>query len=209
MKRMNSLFNPPSRKPLIPAAIVLASLIISPIIRAEVVEDFESNPNVIVEANSHDETRNEVTTDPAKAENHVMKISWSPHGGTHVAGSLSAPGPILISEPGTYEITAKVNFEQCGPEVTKMALRVVDSGNETFQFSAPVSSSGEPGWTEVKWTINTSQPDTGGVTSWGDQVNNEIDLPVKFFGFAVDLKDWKTPGGTLSFDDVTVTKISD
>ena len=110
----------------------------------------------------------------------------------------------------TYEITAKVNFEQCGPEVTRMALRLVDSGNETFQFSAPVADkSGEPGWSEVKWTINTAQPDTGGVASWGEQVNNEIDLPVKFFGFAVDLKDWKTPGGFLLFDDITVIQVSD
>lgn len=175
----------------------------------EVAEDFASDPTVMVEPKSHEETRNEIAEDPGKSGNRVMKISWAPHSGTHVAGSLESPGAIVINSPGIYEITAKVNFEQCGPEVTSMALRVVDSGNETFQFSAPVDKAGEPGWSEMKWTLNTNDPEAGGVASWGDRVDHILDFPVKFYGFAVNLKDWKTDGGTLLFDDISVTKISD
>lgn len=191
------------------ATLALTALGFQGHLRAEVAEDFESSPVVIVEPNSHAETTSEIVEDPGKPGNHVWKISWNPHSGTHVAGSLSVPGVALLRDSGKYEITARVNLEQCPLEVTSMALRVVDSGNETFQYSAPVEKHGEPGWTEMKWTINTAEPITGTVKSWGDRVDGVMDFPVKFYGFAVDLKNWKTQGGTLLFDDISVTKISD
>jgi hypothetical protein len=126
-----------------------------------------------------------------------------------VAGSLSTPGAIIAQEPGVYEITAKVNFEQCGVEVTRMAIRLVDANNETFQYSAPVEKNGEPGWTEMKWIFNTKEPLPGTSKSWGQKVDGAVDFPIKFYGFAVDLKNWKTSGGTLLFDDLSVNKISD
>ncbi len=209
MKRMLSNNRPGIRSFLPLTAIALVSLTGFHLQAAEIQEDFESDPAVIVEAKSHEETRNEIVEDPAKPGNRVMKFSWVAHGGTHVAGSLSAPGPILVDGPGVYEITAKVNFEQCGPEITKMALRIVDANNETFQLSAPVDKAGEPGWSEVRWVLNTNDPETDGIASWGERVDHVIDFPAKFYGFAVDLKDWKTEGGQLLFDDISVTKISD
>jgi len=176
---------------------------------AEVIEDFESSPAAIVEPNSHEETQCEVVVDPAKSDNRVLKLSWSPHSGTHVAGSLSAPGPAVAQDSGTYEIMAKVNLEQCGLEVTRMAIRLVDANNETFQFSAPVEKNGEPGWTEMKWTLRSNQPLEGSQKSWGQKVDGVVDFPIKFYGFAVDLKNWKTNGGVLLFDDISVNKISD
>lgn len=176
---------------------------------AEVMEDFESSPAVMVENNSHEETQAAIVEDPAKPDSRAMKLSWKAHSGTHVAGSLATPGVALIQEPGVYEITAKVNLEQCPLEMKSLALRVVDGGNETFQYSAPIEKAGEPGWTEMKWTINTNEPLPGQSKSWGDRVDGAMDFPVRFFGFAAGLPDWKTEGGAFLFDDIAVTKISD
>jgi hypothetical protein len=195
---------------LVPALSAAALLAAGRTMCAEVVEDFESEPKTIVEPNSNEQTQCEVITDAAQGGNRVMKFSWEKHQGTHVAGSLAAPGAVIASEPGVYEVTVKVNFEQCGPEVTRLAMRLVDAGNETFQFAAPVENkSGEPGWVEMKWIINTKEPLTGGIKSWGQEVNGVVDFPIKFYGFAVDLNGWKTEGGSLLFDDLSVTKISD
>ena len=177
--------------------------------KAEVAENFESSPAVTVEGNSHEETRCEVSEEPGKADNHVLKLSWNAHSGTHVAGSLTAPGAVLFQDTGQYEITARVNLEQCPLEAANVAIRVVDAGNETFQYSTPIEKHGEPGWTELKWVVNTDQPVSGTVKSWGDRVDEVMDFPVKFFGFAVDLKDWKTNGGTILFDDISVKKVSE
>jgi hypothetical protein len=90
-----------------------------------------------------------------------------------------------------------------------MALRVVDARNEAFQYSVPIEKAGEPGWTEMKWTINTNDPLPGASKSWGDRVDGVMDFPVKFYGFAMGLKNRKTEGGTLLFDEISVTRISD
>jgi hypothetical protein len=178
-------------------------------VAAEVMEDFESSPAVMVENNSHEETQAAIVEDPAKPDSRAMKLSWKAHSGTHVAASLTVPGVALIQEPGVYEITAKVNLEQCPLEMKSIALRVVDGGNETFQYSAPIEKAGEPGWTEMKWTVNTNEPLPEQSKSWGERVDGAMDFPVRFFGFAAGLPDWKTEGGAFLFDDIAVTKISD
>jgi hypothetical protein len=189
------------------AALGLALSLLSA--RAEVAENFEAAPAVTVEGNSHEETRCEVSEEPGKADNRALKLSWNAHSGTHVAGSLTVPGAVLFQDSGKYEITARVNLEQCPLEAQNLAIRVVDAGNETFQYSASIEKQGEPGWTEMKWIVNTNEPVSGTVKSWGDRVDEVMDFPVKFFGFAVDLKDWKTNGGTILFDDISVKKISE
>lgn len=196
-------------KGLICHVFLTAVLMSGAVAQAEVVENFESNPNVKVENKSHEGTQTAIVEAPDRSDNRVMKISWDAHSGTHVAASLSSPGQILFNEPGVYEVTAKVNLEQCPPEVTGLAIRVVDAGNETFQFATPIEVHGEPGWTELKWTVNTNEPVTEKSKSWGDNVNNVMDFPVKFFGFGFGLKDWKTDGGVLLIDDLAVTRISD
>lgn len=188
---------------------LVATVLVSARAGAEVAEDFETSPAVVVEGNSHEETRCEVSEEPGKADNRVLKLSWKAHAGTHVAGSLTAPGAVLFQDTGKYEVTARVNLEQCPSEAINLAIRVVDAGNETFQYSAPIEKHGEPGWTEVKWVVNTDEPVSGTVKSWGDRVDEVMDFPVKFFGFAVDLKDWKTNGGTILFDDISVKKLSE
>jgi len=176
---------------------------------SEVLEDFESEPQAKVENNSDSETRCAVSEDPGKAGNHVLKLSWAAHSGTHVAGSLSVPGAVVFREPGIYEVAVNVNLEQCPPDVRRMALRVVDARNEAFQYSVPVEHGGEPGWTVIKWTINTNDPLPGAVKSWGKEVDGTMDFPVRFYGFAMSLKDRKTTGGTVLFDEISVTRVSD
>lgn len=197
----------PLRRPFAATALCLTLSLLSA--RAEVVEDFESSPAVTVEGNSHEETRCEIAEEPGKADNRVFRLSWNAHSGTHVAGSLTAPGAVLFQDTGKYEITARVNLEQCPLEALNVAIRVVDAGNETFQYSAPIEKHGEPGWTEMKWVVNTNEPVSGTVKSWGERVDGVMDFPVKFYGFAVDLKDWKTDGGTILFDEISVKKISE
>jgi hypothetical protein len=175
----------------------------------ELPEDFESGPAVAVEGNAVEETKCEIVEDAAKAGNHVMKLSWEAHSGSHVAANLATPGAILFREPGIYEITAKVNVEQCPPEIQALAIRVVDSGNETFQYTTPIVNAGEPGWTELKWRVDTNAPLPDGSKSWGERVDGAMDFPVRFLGFGAGLKDWKTDGGTLLFDDISATRVSD
>jgi hypothetical protein len=102
-----------------------------------------------------------------------------------------------------------VNLEQVGDECDGLALRFLDSGNETFQVRAPFENRGEPGWQEISWVVDTNNFDFAGTPSWGDQANSVIDLPVRLLGFATGFRDWKTKGGTLLIDDVAVTKLSD
>lgn len=195
----------------IPLLFVAAAILLfsgSPM-RAGALEDFESAPPTIAEPNSDDATKCEVVVDPAKAGNHVLQLSWAPHTGSHVGGNLATPRAELIEEMGKFEISARVNLEGCPNEVTELVIRVVDSGNETFQYSASLEQQGEPGWTEVTWPVDTNEPIVGAVKSWGDRIDEVLDFPVRFYGFALNLQDGQTGGGTVQFDEISVKKVAD
>ncbi len=186
---------------------VLVIAIVSGILVAqgEILEDMESDSGVGVPANSQGGTASEIVADPGKPGNRALKLSWSAHSGSHAAMTFQTPA-IIAEEAGEYTISARVNLEQSGLECSRLALRVVDKGNETFQLRASLEKQGEPGWVVVKWIFDTQKPDTDGVPSWGMQVNGTVDFPVRLLGFAVDFKKGTTDGGSLLIDDISVSK---
>ncbi len=179
-------------------------------LRAQVVEDFESSLQTMVEPGCNETAQCIIADDPAGNGNHALKLSWEKHQGSHVGGNLTTPGVTVADAPGVYEVSAKVNFEQCGPEVAVLAIRLVDANNETFQYIAPAEGkSGEPGWIEIKWRFDTNKPVSETLKSWGDNANEAVDFPLKFLGFAVPFNGGSTGGGAVFFDDLSVTKIPD
>ncbi|PTX96030.1 hypothetical protein DB345_09515 [Spartobacteria bacterium LR76] len=176
----------------------------------QVVEDFESSLQTMTEPGCNETAQCLIAEDRAANGNHALKLSWDKHQGSHVGGNLASPGVTIADAPGVYEIAARVNFEQCGSEIGPMAIRLVDANNETFQYLANVEGkSGEPGWTEIKWSFDTNKPVSETVKSWGENANETVDFPIKFLGFAVPFHGGKTEGGALLFDDLSVTKVSD
>ncbi len=179
-------------------------------LRGQVVEDFESNLQTMVEPGCNETTQCVIAEDPAATGNHALKLAWDKHQGSHVGGNLAAPGVVIADGPGVYEISAKVNCEQCGPDIGILAIRLVDANNETFQYLSSIEGKGgEPGWTEVKWKVDTNKPVSETLKSWGDNANEVVDFPLKFLGFAAPFNGGKTEGGALFFDDLSVTKISE
>jgi hypothetical protein len=175
---------------------------------AEVKEDFEVSRDVQRESAEQENLTCALVEEPGKAENHVFKMEWTAHGGTHVGANLVGTGPVLIEEAGKYKITARVNLEQVDSECNALALRILDgTGNETFQIYAPLENLGEPGWQEMSWEVDTEHFDTEKTPSWGQQVNGVVDMPARLLGFAIGFRDWKTKGGTILIDDISVTKI--
>lgn len=194
---------------LVLAATTSLFLLGSPPARAaDKVEEFETELTLDVEPNSHEETKIAIVEDPSAPGNHVLKLSWVGHRGSHVAGNIKGNNVKLIEEPGSYKVTARVNFEECETDVQSLSLRVFDSQHETFQFTVPVEHAGEPGWHEIAWIISTDSPDTGGVVSWGEHVNKVCDLPLRFLGFAAAFKGHETKGGAILFDDIAIERIN-
>ena len=179
---------------------------LQPLAVAATVEDYEESPGVMVEPNLHEGTSVAIVPDPSDPKNKVFKLSWAAHSGTHVAANLTASGGVVADAPGVYKIKARVSFEQCGPEVLYLSIRLVDSRNETYQLTVPVTQAGEPGWQTVQWTLDTNNPDTGGVKPWGSEVNEQIDFPIRFYGFAASFDEYQTSGGQLLIDDITVAQ---
>lgn len=178
-------------------------------VSAETVIDFESSPKAAVESNSHADSHCEVVADPAESGNLVLKLSWKDVSGSQVAGRLSEPGGILFQNSGVYEITARINLEQCPPELKSLGLRLVDGGQETYQYTALITTPGEPGWTEMRWIVNTDAPLPANSASWGLRVDGVMDFPVRFLGFGIGSKNWSSDGGALFIDDISAKKISD
>lgn len=188
---------------------LLASAFAAATLHAGVVETFDAVGSVTKESPDRDYPECTVAPDPADANNNVLKIEWPNHQGSHIGANITDKRPVLLEEPGKYKITARVNLEQVQDECDGLALRILDSGNETFQVRAPFERRGEPGWQEISWVVDTNNFDFAGTTSWGEQVNGVIDLPVRLLGFATAFRESKTNGGTLFIDDVAVTKLSD
>ena len=174
---------------------------------AQVMENFEGLPVFSVEGTCNEVVIQSVK-DPAKADNSVLQLRWPANRASHIAGQYQKPGVVLAEAPGNYEITAKINAEKVGEECANLALRIVDAQNETFQLRVPLEKNGEPGWTKVTWELDTVNPNTHGVASWGGLSNGKIDLPVRLLGFAINFKDSNTSGGALLLDDICVTKSS-
>jgi len=191
------------------AVLAGAGLFAAATVSAETVIDFESSPEVAVDINSHADSHCEVVADPADSGNLVLRLSWKDVSGSHVAGRLSKPGEALIRSSGVYEITAKINLEQCPHELKSLGLRLVDGGQETFQYTAPITAPGEPGWTEIRWIVNTDAPLAAHSASWGLRVDGVMDFPVRFLGFGIGNKNWNSDGGALFIDDISAKKISD
>lgn len=175
---------------------------------ADKLEEFETELNLDVEPNSHEETKIAIVEDPSAPGNHVLKLSWVGHRGSHVAGNIKGNNVKMIEESGSYKVTARVNFEECGSEVQSLSLRAYDSQHETFQFTVPVEHANEPGWHEVAWIIPTESLAASGVSSWGDHVDKAIDFPLRFLGFAAAFKGHETKGGSLLFDDIAIERIN-
>lgn len=182
--------------------------------RGGVVENFESNPGVEKEGNSREETVCDIEEDPGTPGNHVFKLTWQAHTGSHVAGAVLSPEAVLAEAPGKVKITARVSQEQLGPECKKgLALRVVDRNKEVFQLPAPLANVGEPGWTELVWILDTVNPQSGPTPqsgqSWGATTDGVVDVPVKFLGFAIGFKGEQTNGGTLLVDEIAISDSTD
>lgn len=194
----------------IPLTVAMAMLLIAPASHGKEVENFDSIPNVQKESNELEALECSIAEDPGKAGNKVFKMNWQPHKGTHVGANLMNPRPILFELQGKYKITARVNLEQVGPECKQLALRMVDkTGNETFQVGAALTNPGEPGWQEISWEVDTEHFDFKKNRSWGNKADQVFDMPVRLLGFAIGFKDWKTPGGAILIDDISVVEMKD
>lgn len=175
---------------------------------AEVKEDFNNLGDLRASGTTDDaNVESEVIVDPSDNTNKVLMLGWSQHKGSHVTTHLTRKGATLIDIPGTYTITAKVNLEECGASCKGLALRLVDSNGEIFQFSHTVTKDERFGWQTISWTVDTQNPNAEDVSSWGGKEDgkNHIDLPLYYRGFAVSFEKWTTDGGAIYIDDITVT----
>lgn len=173
--------------------------------RAREVENFDSVPDVRNESNDQESLECSIVEEPGNPENKVLKLNWQAHKGTHAGVNLVKRLPILFETPGKYKITARVNLEQVGPECRQLALRMQDkSGSETFQIGALLDRRGEPGWQEITWEVDTEHFDFKKNPSWGSKTDQIFDMPVRLLGFAIGFKDWKTTGGMILIDTISV-----
>lgn len=177
----------------------------SPLHSADTAVDFENMPTVQKESEKMETLTCAIVEDPSNpGSNKVLSLKWEAWNGTHIGVNLTANRPILFDKPGKYQITAKVNLEQVGSECQNLALRAIDKTGEVFQISAKFATPGEPGWQEIKWELDTENFDFKKCPSWGNNKNQVFDMPVRLLGFGIAFKDWKTPGGVLLIDDITV-----
>lgn len=174
---------------------------------SEVVVNFADRPAVFTEQRTNG-IRTEIGDAPGARGGRVFKLIWSAHEGKFVAGHLESPGPLLISKPGRYRITARVCVEQLGKEASRLSLRLYDRGRETHQYTGQITP-GEPGWVEVSWTVDTENPAENATKPWGGDQNQELDLPVRLRGFALSFAKGKTQGGEFWADEVRVNPLGD
>ena len=98
-----------------------------------------------------------------------------------------------------FKGTIRVSVHSPGTDqVERISLRCIDTDRETFQWRRQVDLR-RRGWHDIAFTVDGNNADG----SWGTNKNDQVDLPIRFQGFAVSLAHLDPPSaGRLYIDDI-------
>ncbi|WP_337747959.1 hypothetical protein [Victivallis vadensis] len=106
-----------------------------------------------------------------------VAVTWNPQESKYI--SLSFPEKRKLPEFTRLSVTARFRVPADTP-VRKVSLRLLDSGNENFQFSRPAVV--RDGLIETVWEIPAGSQPHG----WGGDGNKMLDQPARVYGFSID-----------------------
>ncbi len=122
-------------------------------------------------------------------------VAQAPPGRTKVGAALSWDGTKnsyleyhlknaqKLSDFSKAQFTLSTYLPAKAP-VRSFGLRLVDAGNEVFQFTVPVQVPPDGGQVDVRFEVDPGN--LSNASSWGGNNNKRIDFPVSLYGFASD-----------------------
>ena len=165
----------------------------------EVVEDFEGAPAWSVYKG--EERGGSVTIAPAPGTSgRALRLDFRANRADFLEPIAADPKVIrTFAEKREGMVSVRV-YTEVGCPASGIALRLVDSQGEVFQWSAPLTPAG--GWQDITFQVS---PQTVNGASWGDRKNGIMDLPMRFLGFAVTLDKTIPVAGSVYLADVRAT----
>lgn len=131
----------------------------------------------------------------------ALRIDFNCSECTHCEFVFAPKNQVLLKDPVRKIVVKADVFLQEDNKAARLCLRLMDSGNEVFQYRKDLPS-GTKGWTTVTYEITTegTQPE-----SWGDAKNRQLDWPVKILGFSVGGFDKNPEGvGFIGLGKITI-----
>lgn len=156
-------------------------------LRAQVLEDFQQGHKWKVIGGTKLEGSCKVVDSPQR-QGKCLEVNWSVPRDKYFELFIASERPIIEGfDTSSNPNHGTVSFDVYSPgtdELHRMAVRLIDSDGEVFQWSTPVEMLKKEGWHTV--SINIA-PDNF-VTSWGGKVENKgkIDSPVRLVSLTYD-----------------------
>lgn len=115
--------------------------------------------------------------------------------------------PIALSEFSKKHTNALLEVWVYGDEnrkaVKRVAVRLIDSEGEIFQYKSSNTGLIKPGRQKLTYRINQHNAEC----SFGKKANKKIDLPLRLQGFALTLNPAFSGEGNVFFDDINYVRI--